>query len=99
MDFKDEWDKSPSTTEFPLKFSETDVEEIEKDVQNAANAIELMNKIKERLENFWPERGLTEENYEVVMSQLKSIKSDLMDAFVKSEDGKKVFEKYWPFDC
>lgn len=50
LDFRDEWEDS-SSAEFPLKISLTEVEEIEKDGENADKAIAPMNDIRGRLGN------------------------------------------------
>ena len=100
LDLRDEWLQMSSGQEFPLDFSEEEVTEIENDVQDADLGIKIMGTIKERLGDLWPEKGLIEqENYEVVMTELRAIKTELMDALVKNESDREIFLKYWPFDC
>ncbi|PGH26472.1 hypothetical protein AJ80_01785 [Polytolypa hystricis UAMH7299] len=82
-------------------FSENEVAEIEADVEAADLGIKIMNTIRERLcADLWPEKGLIEpENYEVVMAGLGGMKTELISTVVKSEEEKKIFERFWPFDC
>ncbi|KAK2808766.1 hypothetical protein FQN50_004438 [Emmonsiellopsis sp. PD_5] len=87
---------------FPLVFSETEKTEIERDALAVHQGTELMKDIADRLteRDLWPEKGLIEsENYEAVMSELRTIKGELMAEFVKSEVDRKIFEDLWIFDC
>lgn len=100
LDLRDEWSQISSGPKFPIEFSEDEVTEIENDVQAADLGINVMGTVKERLGNLWPEKGLIEhQNYEVMMIQLREIKSELMDALVKNEKDRETFLRYWPFDC
>lgn len=100
LDLRDGWSQMSSGPKFPIEFSEDEVTEVENDVQAADLGIEVMGTIKERLGDLWPEKGLIEhQNYEVVRTELREIKSELIVALVKNEKDGEVFLKYWPFDC
>lgn len=87
LDLRDEWAESPLAPEFPLQFSEGEVAEVEADVKAADLGIQIMNTIKQRLGDQWPEKGLIEhESFEVVMAELREIKAELMDRFAKSQE-------------
>lgn len=87
-------------SKFPLQFSEGEVAEIEADVKTADLIMEVMDTIKQRPGELWPEKGLIEhENFEAVMAELKEVKVELMETLAKSKGNRVIFEKFWPFDC
>ncbi|EEH22864.2 hypothetical protein PABG_05075 [Paracoccidioides brasiliensis Pb03] len=79
----DAWDEWSSVTEFSLQFSAEEVVEIEKDVEGDDEGIKVMNIAKEKLEDLWPEKGIS---YEALMTELKEVKVHTMWRYLKSDE-------------
>jgi hypothetical protein len=63
VDLKDKWTNLPvitSDTPFPFDFPEADIERIKLDSNNAVAATELVADVKERMGDFWPDKGFIE---------------------------------------
>ncbi|OAL72472.1 hypothetical protein A7D00_3474 [Trichophyton violaceum] len=99
LDLRDEWTNS-GMPDFPLKFTEEEVNSIETDVERAELGVRTMELIQRRLGDLWPEKGVVEpENYESAKAALREVKREIIDEF-KTYPGwnSEVFESLWPFD-
>ncbi|KXG53249.1 Aminoglycoside phosphotransferase [Penicillium griseofulvum] len=102
VDLKDTWTGLPGVTSgipFPFEFSETDIERIKLDGDNAAVGTELMAEIKEQMGDLWPDKGLIEhERYEACKAALEEIKRQILDQLAETDQEKAEYERYWPFE-
>lgn len=83
LDLRDEWTtECGSSPEFPLKFSEQQVAEIEADTKRADLGIEVMRSVEQRLGELWPEKGVVEhERYDEAKAALRKMKAEIIDQY------------------
>jgi len=81
---------------FRLRFSETELEQIESDAEAADAGIQAMSEIKRRLGRFWPEKGAVPiRYYDETKNLLRQLKEELLCELALDETDRKVFEEFW----
>jgi hypothetical protein len=78
---------------------EKEVETISKDYEDADEGIDFMEQLKECMGDLWPEKGIVRhDEYADAKNALRDAKKKALEQFVKTEEGRKVLEEWWPFD-
>ena len=74
--------------------------EVSYDADAADRGIQLLVKLQQKMGTAWPDKGLVHhEDYEEVKAMLNAEKDEMMQSLVgDNEEGKKEFERMWPFD-
>lgn len=85
---------------FPLRFSDSELQQIESDAEAADAGIEAMDEIRRRLGDLWPEKGAVQaQHYDETKRLLRQVKEELLHELGLDEEDTKVFEEFWPFDA
>lgn len=102
VDLKDAWPDLPAVTDlmpFPFHFSEIDIERIKLDSDDAVAGTELVQEVKERMGDLWPDKGLIErERYDDCKAILDEAKRQTFDQLAETGEERTEYERYWPFE-
>ncbi|KAG0160883.1 kinase-like domain-containing protein [Penicillium digitatum] len=102
VDLKDTWTELPGITSeipFPFDFSETDLERIKLDSDDAVAGTELVSEVKEKIGDLWPDKGFIEyEQCEDCKAALDEVKDQILEQLAESEEEKAEYKRYWPFE-
>ena len=105
-DLQEHWAELPSVkghlsekSHFPLGLTQSELKQIEEDVNASEKSIEMMNSLKNELGAQWPDKGATShEQYAEVKRKLRALKADIISQYSRSDEDRKLWEEYWPFD-
>ncbi|OAL28138.1 hypothetical protein AYO20_09557 [Fonsecaea nubica] len=99
-----EWGDLPAVRQaggprFPLSFSESELEQIDEDVEAADAGIYAMDGIRRRLGRLWPDKGAVQaQQYDETKRLLREVKEELLHSLKLDDKDARVFEELWPFD-
>jgi len=83
---------------FPLHFSKEERNEISADVEGATRGMELMQSLKDSLEDLFPEHGIVKpEQYEEALDALRQMKEQIVEEYAKTEEDREMWDRQWPF--
>jgi hypothetical protein len=106
-DLTDVWSSDPNVqpAEYPeplpssFNLSERELIELIEEVSAAERGIEVMSEYKKRLGSLWPEKGaVPHEVYAEAKKKLHELKIETITRFAKSQEARKEWESFWPFD-
>lgn len=94
---KDTWQKAVKT--FPMKLTEDDKRSNEAEAMKAIQGMDVMQRIREDMGDYFPDKGLVQaEQYDETKRLLKIWKARIIDEYAKSEDERKAWDYWWPFE-
>lgn len=101
---KEEWSRLPrvqaaGNPEFPIHFTEDEIQTIDKDAEGTLRGIEWMKALDTLLGNPGIGDGWVQnDQYEAVKRLLKEGKTVMIDQLGCSEEDRRRWDQYWPFD-
>ena len=105
-DMKDIWANFPGVRArdgppFPLQFAQTQLIDIQADVEGVIRGQEIMNTLREKLGDLWPDKAVIPHHwYDSVKNALRKLKEDTLSELTNTERERErtAWEEAWPFD-
>lgn len=101
VNFEEVWKTSTrfKSLPFPLHFTEQERKEIRSDVEGATRGMELMQSLKDSLEDLFPEHGIVKlEQYEEALDALRQMKEQVIKEYATTEEDRETWCRQWPFE-
>ena len=104
LELQKEWPDLPGvqaagSPSFPVQLSADEINSLDRDVAGTMRGMELMAELKLSLGELWPERGLVRhDEYDEAKGLLTQAKIKIVDQLECSDEERRVWNHFWPFD-
>lgn len=104
LELQKEWPGLPGVQaagnpSFPVQLSTDEINSLDRDVAGSVRGMELMEDLKRSLGELWPEKGLVRhDEYDDAKRLLKQAKTKIIDQLGCSEEERRAWNHFWPFD-